>query len=164
MDEFRLNIVKTWFNRAKENISGPRDDLNKLFFADGLIYISIAYEALLFGLFNKKHVASNRRDLSKKYSNLLSEHLSDNLKEAIEMLYEESNRKHIEDMSGQGKPVWLKSKDDIDNLLEVAYRVRSNLFHGGKDTSDPRNFKLIKYSFIALYGLVEIVLQKENCL
>jgi hypothetical protein len=55
MDEFRIEIIKTWFEKANEFRKGLKNSLDKqpfatrIFYANALIYCSIAYEAFIFG-------------------------------------------------------------------------------------------------------------------
>ncbi len=42
------------------------------------------------------------------------------------------------------RDVEITSVDDFENIVEAIYRVRCNLFHGGKRPDDPRDQKLIK--------------------
>ena len=170
LDQFRKEIIKVWFNRAKKHINGTINGFGnqpiatQLFYVDGLIYCTITYEAYLFGMFAEKTVKNNRKNLDRKFGNILKDsNLPDDLKNAINELYKETNINHIKDMSGRSRRfVWVKNKDDLDNILDVIYRIRSNLLHGGKELSNDRNFKLIKYSFIALYRILEIILKHEG--
>lgn len=47
-------------------------------------------------------------------------------------------------LDGKGREdIVMASIDDRDNIIEAIYRIRCNLFHGGKRSSDTRDTKLV---------------------
>lgn len=42
------------------------------------------------------------------------------------------------------KKIRVHSVDDFSNVVEAIYRVRCNLFHGGKEADNPHDQKLVK--------------------
>ena len=49
----------------------------------------------------------------------------------------------IYDLRGRHDPIKIKDEDDFENIVKAIYRVRCNLFHGGKELNDLRDQKLI---------------------
>ena len=46
----------------------------------------------------------------------------------------------------RGAPVIINSSTDSDNIIESIYRIRCNLFHGGKAEGSSRDEKLVTYA------------------
>ncbi len=170
LDDFREEIVRTWFRRAEEHLQGTKNGLGqyqsdpRMFYSDGLIFCSITYEALLVGKFGEPHVRDNQQALSREFGKAgWATTLSGDANDAIQELWEESNRKPVEHMADQNQPAYrISDTDNLGDVLKVIYRVRSNLFHGGKELSSERNQRLIQSSCRALYGILGWVLRKEG--
>jgi len=171
MDEFRKQIVKSWVNRADERYrsSFPGFDVG-FFHAENLIFCSIAYEAYAFGKFQKSRMSQNRSDLSiqfqSSFEQLIESSPPDDLINSLNDLKSEINRSPLEDMTPNSNriPLDLPDKKDLDRVLEIIYRVRSNLLHGGKDV-DPtinRNMILVRSSFIILYHVMNMIIREEG--
>lgn len=171
MDEFRKQIIKTWMARTDERYRTPTAGFDTgFFYADNLVFCCIAYEAYAFGKFQKARMSENRIDLSKKFQTSFKEFIENNppedFKEAFDNLKEKIDEKPLEDMTPNSNrpPLDLPNKKDLDRVLEIIYRVRSNLLHGGKEV-DPameRNMTLIKSSFIILYHVMNLILEQEG--
>lgn len=171
MYEFRKQIIKTWMDRAEESYSSPSHGFNICFFhVDNLIFCCIAFEAYAFGKFQNATMSENRQQLSKTYQNSFDELIENapptDLKKSLDNLKEEIDRNPIEDMTPNSKrrSLDLPDKKDLDRILEIIYRVRSNLLHGGKEV-DPtfqRNMTLVKSSFIVLFHLMNLILEQEG--
>ena len=56
----------------------------------------------------------------------------------------------------------LDKPNELENILEVVYRVRSNLIHGAKTFSDPRDVFLIENSFNSLFEIMYHALKRER--
>lgn len=171
MDEFRKQIIKTWMNRAEERYGSPFYGSNiGIFHADNLIFCCIAYEAYAFGKFQNALMSKNREQLSETYQNPFEELIEStpptDLNESIDNLKKEIDRNQIEDMTpNSNRPsLDLPDKKDLDRILEIIYRIRSNLLHGGKEV-DPlieRNMVLIKSSYIVLFHIMKMIIREEN--
>lgn len=46
----------------------------------------------------------------------------------------------------RGDPLSISGTTDSDNIIEVLYRIRCNLFHGGKAEGNTRDVKLVTYA------------------
>jgi len=171
MDKLRKQIIKNWMDRVDERYRSPSPGFNIGFFhADNLIFCCIAYEAYAFGKFQKARMSENRRELSKIFQNSFEELIENepptDFKESLDNLKEEIDRKPLEDMTPNlnRPPLDLPNKKDLDRVLEIIYRVRSNLLHGGKEV-DPamgRNMILISSSFIILYHVINMIIRQEG--
>ena len=171
MDEFRKQIIKSWMARAQERYRTTSPGFDTGFFhADNLIFCCIAYEAYAFGEFQNARMSENRRDLRDKFQfsfeELIENEPPEDFKEALDNLKEEIDEEQIADMTpNSNRPsLSLPDKKNLDRILEIIYRVRSNLLHGGKEV-DPtmqRNMTLIKSSFILLYHIMNLILEQEG--
>lgn len=171
MEEFRKQIIKNWMERAEEKHRSPSPGFNIGFFhADSLISCSIAFEAYAFGKFQKTLVSENRRELSRyfqtSYEELIENDPPCELKEALDNLKREIDRKTLEDMTPNStrNPLDAPDQRNLDRILEIIYRVRSNLLHGGKEVNPTitRNMILIRASFIILFHVMKMIIGKEN--
>jgi len=172
MDKFRKNIIKMWMSRVQEKY-GSTTTLSydtDLFYADNLIFCCIAYEAYAFGRFQKAQMSENRRTLSKTFQISFKELIESNslkdFEEALNNLKEEIDKKPLDDMTPNSNrpPLDLPDKKDMDRILEIIYRIRSNLLHGGKEVnpSIQRNMTLIVSSFIVLFHIMNLILKQEG--
>lgn len=171
MDEFRKQIIKSWMERADERYRSPSPSFGVGFFhAENLIFCCIAYEAYAFGELQKRKMWQNRKELSIKYQSSFEEIIENNppddLKDALDDLKREIDRELLDDMTpgSNNPPLDLPDKKDLDRVLEIIYRVRSNLLHGGKEV-DPaieRNMTLIKSSYIVLYYVMNMIIRQEG--
>jgi len=164
IDEFRKVIVKTWMNRAKENYSGLVDGLNPgLFYADGLIYTWIAFEAYCCSEFPLWKVEDRNNTFSSKFQSFFENmEMPERLNEALSKLY----KNPIKDMRPNSRkpPIQISDKSNLKQIIDIIYRIRCNLFHGGKEMNNQRDIELVKYSFYLLYGILDRILKQEGIL
>ena len=59
-------------------------------------------------------------------------------------------------------PIKIKDGKKLREVFEVVYRVRNNLFHGGKDMNDEKDMNLVLHSSKVLYYILEKFLMKEG--
>lgn len=76
------------------------------------------------------------------------------LKRDIKALVYMSQEKPIEDVRKnppkREPPIIIKSENDFENIVRAIYRIRCNLFHGGKDADDIRDQVLVKRAAMVL--------------
>jgi len=168
MDKYRKQIIKIWMSRADERYKSPSSGYSEgFFYSDNLIFCFIAYEAYVFGKFQKAQMAENRRELSQSFQQLFEESINknapDDLKEALAGLKKEIDKSPLQDMTPNSTRASLElpNKKDLDRVLEIIYRVRSNLLHGGKELNQ-RDIDLIKSSYIILYHIMTRILNIEK--
>jgi len=171
MDEFRKKIIKSWMEKAEDRYRSPFPGFDVgFFFAENLIFCCIAFEAYAFGKFQKAHISANRKELSKifqaSFEELIENNPPNDLSAALNELKDEIERSPLDDMTPNSNrpPLDLPDKKNLDRILEIVYRVRSNLLHGGKEV-DPafqRNMTLIRSSFIILFHIMNLILGQEG--
>ncbi|MFA5406324.1 MAG: hypothetical protein WC307_03125 [Candidatus Nanoarchaeia archaeon] len=170
MDYFRVQIINHWFNRIKKNLTGPIPGFNlELFHSDNLIFISIAFDAYLSGEFQKGLIKNCIIEMfsDDKYKNLFNELKINNadFKSQLTKLKKELDKEPLIDMSSGStrEPSKMDNYDDLVNLFyNIIYRVRSNLIHGGKTMTLPRNQLLVESSYKILYYFLEKIIITEN--
>lgn len=88
------------------------------------------------------------------------------LKEDLESLIEELNRRPLQNMNPDGDQRWdgkLKSSEDIDGVVEFIIRARNNLFHGDKGPDEDRDIFIVKYGNKLLGPILKEVLKNYGC-
>jgi len=55
----------------------------------------------------------------------------------------------------------IHSLDDWENMVEIWYSIRNNLFHGAKDPNDGRDQLLVENGYKTLHSLIEILLSEQ---
>jgi len=157
--------------RAEDRYRSPSPGFDIGFlFAENLIFCCIAYEAYAFGKFQKAQMSENRRELSQKFHSSFEQFVQNrppkDFKGALNNLKMEIDKELLDDMtpSSTRPSLDLPDKADLDRILEIIYRVRSNLLHGGKevDQNMQRNMTLIKSSFILLYHIMNLIMKQEG--
>jgi len=163
----RETICKTYFLRARKRIIGLRRGFDKQFYAEGLREIWSALDACL----NWKFPANTNREMREFYSDKYQKifenwSMSDMFKESLEIL---SKLVPVKDMSSVNpRPdVELGDKNDLFEILQLSYRIRSNLDHGAKDLESDsdvgiRNRELVEHSFKVTYEILERTLLHES--
>lgn len=56
----------------------------------------------------------------------------------------------IADSSGRREAIEIKNLDDRDNIIEAIYRIRCNLFHGGKSSTNTKDRELVQCANVIL--------------
>ncbi|MEM3007817.1 MAG: hypothetical protein QXY15_07170 [Candidatus Nitrosotenuis sp.] len=56
----------------------------------------------------------------------------------------------------------ITDKSELLDVMKFIYQVRNNLFHGGKDVDEERDKKIIKYSAVVLFRILQKVLTEEK--
>ena len=59
-------------------------------------------------------------------------------------------------------PIKINNKDNLSEIIEVIYRVRSNMIHGNKTLNSERNKILIINSFHLIYNILDHILREEE--
>lgn len=69
----------------------------------------------------------------------------------------------ITDSSGRREAIEIKNLDDRDNIIEAIYRIRCNLFHGGKSSTNTKDRELVQCANVILIKWVgHIVAHIDN--
>lgn len=154
MEETRIkNLIKAW--RQKSHNEGDQ-------FAS-FVFIWFCFNAwmehisdentdkkMINELAGRKH---NMQSLFEAYDAAVSAN-DEFLKSGVMALMHMSKEKPIEDMRKNPRrrepPITIKSENDFENIVQAIYRIRCNLFHGGKDADDIRDQVLVKNAAMVL--------------
>ena len=154
MEETKIkNLIRAW--RNKSNNEGDQ-------FAS-LVYIWICFNAWMEHISNEDTYRRMINELVKRKQNMRSLFemydmaVSANdefLKRSVSALSCMSQEKPIEDMRKNPRrrepPITIKDENDFENIVQAIYRIRCNLFHGGKDADDMRDQVLTKHAAMIL--------------
>lgn len=154
-------IIKGFMEKAKKEIVGPRSGFDSGFqSASILINCWIAFEAFTCLRYNIDGVQQRINKFVEEFSEDYKKHFPkspDELRRAIIGLMNYSvldmRPSHQQDL-----PIKIEDGKDLEQVFEVIYRVRCNLFHGGKDMQEVRDIELVHYSGIVLYYVLEKIL------
>jgi len=141
-------LVKTW--RQKSHQEGDQ--------FSSVVFIWFCFNAWLEHSSNKQTDRQMLDELKTKSPNMASlveaydtARSSDPLfMQGVRALRGMSREDPIQDVRGRHKPVTITDDEDFPNLLEALYRIRCNLFHGGKDANDARDQVLVKNAALVL--------------
>lgn len=143
MREGRIkNLIKTW--RERSHNEGDQ-------FAS-FVFIWFCFNAWLEFLSNKKTDRQMLDELKRKDATMISlieayeSAFSSDMffKQGLRSLVAKSKEGAIQDARGQKPPIKISSDMDFTNVVEAIYRIRCNLFHGGKDANDARDQVLVR--------------------
>ena len=142
------NLIRTW--RAKSNNEGDQ-------FAS-FVFIWFCFNAWLENLSDRQTDRAMMDELRGKSDNMTSlieaydaVRASDEFfKRSLQHLMGMSKEEPIRDVRGRKQPISIENENDFVNIIEAIYRIRCNLFHGGKDANDPRDQVLVKDAAIIL--------------
>ncbi len=140
MEKRIKNLVKTWYEKAKfEQDPFPKFIFLWICFNAWLDYKSDKFldSEMIRWLIEQTPSTS---DLVLSYENAKkTEPFMENLKTL-------ANMSPIYDSRGRRNPIKIKDESDFENMVKAIYRVRCNLFHGGKEANDSRDKKLVEVS------------------
>jgi len=166
--EERLDVIRSNYRNAKKRIVGTRSDsFYKRYYAEGLAEIWGAFDSFLGLKFPARSNNRMRQLLCEKYQSIYSTWgWSDNCRESLKRLQQLAP---VPDMSPV-KPQEDAILNDTNNLLEIlnfSYRVRSNLYHGGfildgESLTASKNRELVEHSLRVTFEIFGRILRNEN--
>lgn len=163
----REKVCKNYFFRAKKKLSVPADESDKEFIDVCLRETWSSFEAYLGWKFPEEYPKKMRRSFSSSYQKLFEGwNMSESFKESLNELCKLCP---VKDMRPR-KPELPKTINDPSKLfeiLEVSYRIRSNLDHGSKELISEtkngiRNRQLVECSLKVTHEILEKVLLYEK--
>lgn len=154
---FLRGIIRTWYQRAQS-----ADDT-----FDKFIYLWIAFDAFAINYSEKewhyqvRKVMEEDSMLTNCYASLMKN--NDFLRE-IRKLQEQcpvydTRKKFL------NNPKYSKTISDLNNfkeVLDVIYKIRNNLFHGGKSPDEERDKRLVSLAFNILNKLSTSIFLKAH--
>lgn len=163
----REQVCKDYYFRVRKKLSGPIDGSDRQFFAANLREMWSSFEAYLgwkFPATSPKKMKENFCDEYQKY--FKDWKMSDSFKESLKKLSEHCP---IEDMRpiNPEDSMTINDLNKLLDILQVCYRVRSNLDHGSKElVSDTpqgiRNRELVEYTLRITFEILEKTLSNEK--
>jgi len=63
---------------------------------------------------------------------------------------------------GHVDPISISDEKKLENVLEVVYRIRCNLIHGGKNVKDDIDAEIIRLSSGVIYYILDHFLREEG--
>jgi hypothetical protein len=139
MDEEKIkNLVKVWYEKAKHE----RDKFSQF------VYLWFCFNAWLAYRTGKdidRHMLNDLKRKDPAGSDITDEYdrafCSDSFKQRIQDL---QSLCPIYDSRGKKAPVNINNMTDFPNVCEAIYRIRCNLFHGGKTPDENRDTRLVR--------------------
>ena len=163
----REEVCKNNFLRVRDRLSDPVDGFDKQFFAIGLRELWSSFEAYLGWKFPASTVKDMRESFANNYQGLFKKwHVSDSFNKNLERLHHLCPVKDMQP-ANPGSPKTINDPGNLLEILDVSYRVRSNLDHGGKvlesETENGiRNRELVECSLRITYEILEKTLLIEK--
>jgi len=161
MDE-NEETIKENFESAKQKITGLRSGFDKKVYANGLREIWTAFDTLL-----KWRFSADRQKFSQLYQ--LPFEKWDKTSTFTKNLDELRKLGPVKDMDIRHNrpPTVINDPNNLFQILQHSYRIRSNLTHGpkvlgGNSPESIRNRALVEYSFIVTFEILENVLRNEK--
>jgi hypothetical protein len=145
MDEARIKgLIKIWHGKAfSEN-----DHFSKFFFLWICFNVWLEYKSekdtdahMIEWLVAQSPDTS---DFVERYEKLKN---NKTFRDALKAL---ANNSPIEDSRGIRQEIQIRDENDFENIVRAVYRIRCNLFHGGKSAHESRDKRLIVLSNVIL--------------
>ncbi|HVY01451.1 MAG TPA: hypothetical protein VHA12_01670 [Candidatus Nanoarchaeia archaeon] len=152
--------LKTQLRRGVGRNQNP-DTYDK---AVGLVEVMVSFEAFISALKPSEPSILNKRNFfSSSYQGFFIT-FNESCKAWIDKLYEELQNQDLIDTTPRTKrpSIKINNKDNLSEIIEVIYRVRSNMVHGNKTLSSYRNQVLIINSFHLAYSILDHIFREEG--
>ena len=143
MEETRIkNLIRTWLEKSHQE--GDQ-------FAS-FVFIWFCFNAWIEHLSAKDTDAEMIKEVAERQQSMISlteaydSAISDDnlLRGSVRALIGKSQEEPITDVRGRKPPISIKDENDFENIIWAIYRIRCNLFHGGKDANELRDQVLVK--------------------
>ena len=154
----RKEISKYLFKKSK-----LKDEMcQELDYGINLILCWSGFEAFISQKYDRSY-GNGKHIFCSEYSELFKNEL-ESYKQPVQNLYDELNRMGLEDMTPRSnrQKISINSINNLEEILTVVHRVRSNFIHGGKEMGNRRNNILLPSSFKVIYSFFELILKEEN--
>ena len=161
----REEIIKGFMRIAKEEVTELSSGLNQGYkFAAGLAWCWISFEAFTCARYNED---SPRRRIDQfynefggrynQYYNSMPNEFKISMVGLIRYEILDMRPSHLTDST-----IKIEDARNLKQVLNVIYRVRNNLFHGGKNMNEERDMNLVLYCSKVLYYILEKILREER--
>lgn len=165
IDQHIRELINTFMLEAKSKHGMSSGTKPEYTLAIGLVDVSICFEAFSnFLMPSESDLRVKRNNFSNIYQGLFEEQRKVFEKWGNALKKELDENGYLKDMTPNSRKPDLPIKDtnQLIEIIDVIYRVRSNLVHGSKDLKQKRDRILIENSFRILYTLLEIIFAKER--
>lgn len=168
MDKEKIEIIRANFNAAKKRVTGiRRDSFYKRYYAEGLAEIWAAFDCFLGENFPARFNSQMRALLCGKYQSIYPQWKgSDSFRESLARLQQLAP---VPDMSPvkPREPATLNDTGNLSEILNLSYRVRSNLHHGGfilegESIAATKNRELVEHSLRVTFEILGKILRNEG--
>ncbi len=172
-EAFHRQLVQFFFKRAKAIYCGPKRGLKSGFgseidrdsqFVEGFVYSFIVFDAFICKNFPSNIVSYRLRKFKDMYRDSYKKFFQDNkwsdsFKQAIEIL---SQYQVVDMRPDPDSDKKINNVDSLDEVIDVLYRIRNNLFHGQKSPEEEKDAILLENGFYVLYNILEKILTQEG--
>jgi hypothetical protein len=151
-------VIIGFMNEAKAE-SGLKDSSKGgLQATKRLIYCWIAFEAFTCLKYNKDFVSERINDFCNEFQDnydykTMPDDFKKNLIGLMSYSIKDMRPTHLDD-----NPINIQNSQDLRQILNIIYRVRCNLFHGGKSPEIISDIAPLEYSSVVLFRLMEKIL------
>ena len=167
-----VELIKLFMSEASGKINlkrglGKNPNPETYAKAVSLVEVMVPFEAFITMLKpNESKIWKKREFFCSSYQNIFIT-FKDSCKVWIDALFKELENQSLLDMTPPPKtrdPIKINNKNNLLELVEVIYRVRSNMIHGNKTLNSERNKILITNSFHLIYNILDHILREEEIL
>ncbi len=165
-----IELIKLFMSEAsaKQNLKkglGKNPNPEAYDKAVGLVSVMVPFEAMI-GLMSptESRIWKQREFFCSTYQDLFLT-FKDSCNVWIEALFKELENQPLIDMTPAPKTrpsIRINDKSNLLEIIEVLYRVRSNLVHGNKTLNSSRNIVLIINSFHLMYNILDHIFREEE--
>ena len=154
---FLGQIIRKWYEKA-QNAEDPFDKF---------IYLWIAFDAFATNYSEKEWPKQIRKSIEKDpmltncYISLMkNNHFSRKIRELQKLCPVYDTRKKFR--NDPRHSVTLSDPNNFEELINVIYKIRNNLFHGGKSPDEERDKELVSLAFNILDKFSTLIFLKAN--
>lgn len=150
--------------KAKKELSGTVPGFDAGYHAtEILVYTWISFEAFTCLRYNLAKPSERNKAFCDEFSERYKQEYNEFPDEFKKMLIGLASYIIIDMSPGKKKPnAEIKDSRDLTQVIASVYRVRCNLFHGGKDINEITDITLVKCAGTVLYYILEKFLREEH--
>ena len=154
---FLSQIIRTWYERAQS----AEDRFDKF------IYLWIAFDAFATNYSEKEWPKQVRKNIEKDslltncyVSSMKNNDFSREIRELQKLCPVYDTRKKF--LNDPKYSVTISDPNNFKEVINVLYKIRNNLFHGGKSPNEERDKKLVSLAFNILSKISTLIFFKAS--
>ena len=145
----RKEIIQGFIEKARKEVTGLNSGLNQGFqSAIGLAWCWISFEAFTSAKYNedspKERINQFCNDFEDDYLQEFDSMPTEFIRNMIDL--KQYNVLDMRPSHLTDPPIKINDEKTLRQVFEIIYRVRNNLFHGGKDMNDTKDMTLVLYT------------------